>query len=125
MTDEQLVKQAQAMLDKAYAPYSGFRVGAALLCEDGRVYTGCNIENASYGGSICAERAAVAAAVSDGNRNFSKLAVISSGDKTCMPCGICRQVLFEFSKDLTVLCADGAGHISRFSIKELLPAAFE
>ena len=104
MTDMELLTLAEAARAHAYAPYSRYTVGAAALCRDGRVYTGCNIENASYGACLCAERAAVAAAVCDGNRELVKIAVTGSGEGLCTPCGICRQVIFEFSPDCAVIC---------------------
>lgn len=109
MTDQKLVEQAFAMLDFAYAPYSHFPVGAALLCADGSIYTGCNVENAAYGASICAERTALVKAVSEGHqKDIVRIAIASMSADYCWPCGICRQMLFEFSPDMVVLaaCAD-------------------
>ena len=124
MTDLELIAAAQAMLERAYAPYSGYRVGAALLGTNGKVYTGCNIESAAYSATICAERAALCQAVSDGCRTFSKLAVISSGEQTCTPCGVCRQMLYEFAPDLTVLCCNGEGEYQMIPLQQLLPYGF-
>ncbi|MGI6497646.1 MAG: cytidine deaminase [Oscillospiraceae bacterium] len=124
MTHEKLVQAAQEALPFAYAPYSNFQVGAALLCADGTVYTGCNVENAAFGAGICAERVALGKAVSEGKRDFLSLAVVSRGDAYCVPCGICRQMFWEFSKELLVLCANGSGAFVSYSIKELLPHAF-
>ncbi len=124
MTDEELIACARAMLEKAYAPYSGYRVGAALLGSDGQVYTGCNIESAAYSATICAERAAVCQAVSAGCRRFRRLAVISSGEAMCTPCGVCRQLLYEFSDGMVVLCCKGSGEYEAKSIEELLPFGF-
>ncbi|MCL2030295.1 MAG: cytidine deaminase [Oscillospiraceae bacterium] len=104
MTDTALLTLAEAARARAYAPYSGYSVGAAALCRDGRVYTGCNIENASYGACLCAERAALAGAVSGGNREIVKIAVAGSGDGLCTPCGICRQVISELSPECLVVC---------------------
>jgi len=123
MTDRELVKRALAARSGAYAPYSGFAVGAALLAADGTVYTGANIENASYGLSMCAERVALFKAVSEGRREFSVLAV-ACGDDHCRPCGACRQVLAEFAPDLRVLMADARGDFRETSLAELLPEAF-
>ena len=109
MTDHELVSLALGAREKAYAPYSRFLVGAALLCADGSVYTGCNIENASYPCGLCAERAAAAQAISAGNRAFAVLAVAGSGEEVCTPCGLCRQFLFEFAPNLRVLCANRSG----------------
>lgn len=119
-----LVDAARAVRAQAYAPYSRFRVGAALLGKSGRVYTGCNVENVSYGGTICAERAAVCAAVAAGERDFAALAVAAEKEDIT-PCGLCRQVLCEFSKDgaLPVFCA-GPGGVRRFTLAQLLPQAF-
>lgn len=124
MTDLELIAAAQAMLERAYAPYSGYRVGAALLGTNGKVYTGCNIESAAYSATICAERAALCRAVSNGCRSFEKLAVISSGDEMCTPCGVCRQMLYEFSEDLIVLCCNGAGEYQTIPLQHLLPYGF-
>jgi cytidine deaminase len=125
ITDEQLVKIAMDMRDRAYAPYSGFAVGAALLCEDGSVYRGCNVENASYGATICAEQTAAVSAVADGNVEFVKIAVAGTGDEYCVPCGICRQFLREFTADLVFLCANSEGEFKQYSYEDLLPNAFE
>ena len=118
-----LVDAARAAQQRAYAPYSRFRVGCALEAADGRVFVGCNVENASYGLTICAERAAVCAAVVAGARQFRRAVVVSDADPPAAPCGACRQVLSEFGADLRV---DGVGAASTVSwtIAELLPAAF-
>lgn len=119
----QLVRRAAEARKNAYAPYSGFAVGAALLCTDGTVFTGCNVENASYPAGICAERSALSAAVSAGKRRFAAIAV-AAGENPTPPCGICRQALAEFG-DLDVLCADQNGSRCRvFSLRELLPVSF-
>jgi cytidine deaminase len=119
----QLIQRAAAARKNAYAPYSGFAVGAALLCADGTVFTGCNVENASYPAGICAERSALFAAVSAGKRRFSAIAIAAGEDPTA-PCGICRQAFAEFGK-LDVLCANQDGSRCRmFSLRELLPEAF-
>ena len=119
-----LLESAAAARENAYAPYSGFRVGAALLCASGKIYVGVNVENISFGGTICAERAAVCAAVAAGERAFSALAV-TAGSSPVTPCGICRQVLSEFSKDgkLVVICGVDGGY-NTFSLEKLLPEAF-
>ena len=124
MTDQALVDLAFSMLERSYVPYSRFPVGAALLCPDGTVFTGCNIENAAYGPTICAERAAVAKAVSEGHREFSAIAVAGRSEDYCWPCGVCRQVLYEFAPELTVLVARGDGDYVKLSLKELLPHGF-
>jgi cytidine deaminase len=117
-----LIAKAMEAREKAHAPYSHFAVGAALLGKSGRVYTGCNVENASYGLSICAERAAVFKAVSEGERDFEAIAVVTENGVT--PCGACRQVLMEFGEDMQVIVADGAGEYRVFTLQELLPEAF-
>ena len=124
MRKEDLVKIAGDMRQKAYVPYSKYQVGAAILCKDGSVYTGCNVENASYGMTICGERTALVKAVSEGNKDFDMLAVISNSDEYCMPCGACRQMLDEFAPDLTILCAKANGEYKEFTMKELLPYSF-
>ena len=123
--DKDLVESALQAREQAYAPYSGFPVGAALLAASGRVFTGCNVENASYPLTICAERAALFRAVSDGEREFEAIAVVSVTGAT--PCGACRQVLSEFGGPdghLRVLVGDTAGSIRSFTIAELLPEVF-
>lgn len=124
-TDESLVDQARQARERAYAPYSGFPVGAALLGRSGRVYTGCNVENASYPLTCCAERSALFKAVSDGERDFEAIAVVT--DTGAMPCGACRQVLREFGGpdgDLRVIVADLEDNARTFTIDELLPGGF-
>lgn len=116
-------------MENAYSPYSNYRVGAALLCGNGKVYTGCNIENASYGATVCAERTAFFKAVGDGERDFSMLAVAGGTDKEIsdkfLPCGICRQVMAEFCKpDFTVLVVTGEKSYKELTLSELLPNAF-
>lgn len=124
MTDEELVALALKARENAYAPYSDFQVGAALLCEDGSVYTGCNVENAAYSCGICAERTAAVKAVSEGKRAFAALAVAGSSAAFCTPCGLCRQFLYEFAPQLRVLCANAAGEYEVFSLSELLICGF-
>ncbi len=122
MTDS-LVDAARAVQQQAYAPYSHFRVGAAIEADTGAVFVGCNVENASYGLTICAERAAVAAAVAAGVRRIQRAVVVTDSDPPAAPCGACRQVLSEFGPDMTV-DAVGPARTSRWSLRELLPAAF-
>jgi cytidine deaminase len=125
MTDSELVDRAQQARERAYAPYSSFPVGAALLGRSGRVYTGCNVENAAYPLVTCAERTAVTKAISEGEREFEAIAVVTATGAT--PCGACRQILREFSGpegDLRVIVADTAGHVRTFTITELLPEGF-
>ena len=127
MTDRELVETAADTMKNAYAPYSGFKVGAALLAESGAVYSGCKTENASYPAGICAERAALAAAVTAGERKFLKLAVVGgkSGVITdfCTPCGICRQALSEFGGDTEILLFNGS-MIKKLRLSDLLPDSF-
>lgn len=125
MTERELIDLAFSMLDKSYCPYSGFPVGAALLCGDGRVFTGCNVENAAYGSTICAERTAVVKAVSEGYRDdFKCIAIAGNSDDYCWPCGSCRQVLYEFAPGLTVLAARKDGQYVAIPLEELLPHGF-
>ena len=125
MTKEELCRAAWAMLDQAYAPYSHFRVGAALECRDGTVFTGCNIENAAYSPSICAERVAVSKAVSEGHRDFARIAIAADTDRFTSPCGGCRQVLWEFAPDLEVLLYNRRGKIQELTLRQLLPYSFD
>lgn len=125
MNHDALVQLAFSMLERAYVPYSGFPVGAALLCKDGSVYTGCNIENAAYGSTICAERTALVKAVSEGHlADWDALAVVGNSVDYCWPCGSCRQMLYEFCPDLTVLVARGDGDYVTLPLRKLLPYGF-
>lgn len=124
MTNEELLKKAKEGLSKAYTPYSNFQVGAALLSEEGKVFVGCNIENASYGATICAERTAMVKAISEGYTKFSKIAVVSNGGAYTYPCGICRQFMSEFMLDGKVILEDKEKGILEHSLSDLLPAAF-
>ena len=124
----ELIEKAKQAMEKAYAPYSGFQVGAALLCADGSIYTGCNIENASFSPTICAERTAFAKAVSEGKRDFKAIAVCGGkgGHITglCTPCGVCRQVMAEFCKeDFQVILVKADGYEMR-TLSQLLPDSF-
>jgi len=125
MTDSELMSLARSMLERAYVPYSRFPVGAALLCADGTVYTGCNIENASYGATVCAERTALFKAVSEGHRDdLVRLAVTGNTQGPCWPCALCRQALYEFAPHLELLVGDREGRITRTTLDRLLPNAF-
>lgn len=121
MTDRELLNMAFAASENAYAPYSGFRVGAALECADGSVFLGCNVENAAFGDTVCAERTAVFKAVSEGRRDFRRIAVAAASEDYCLPCGSCLQVLREFSEDMEVLAARGDGHYVSYKLNALLP----
>jgi len=125
VSEDDLVAEARRMRAHAYAPYSGFRVGCALLTTDGRVFTGANVENAAYSPTICAERVALPAAVVAGARGFALLAVAGGGPDPVTPCGVCRQVLAEFAPDLVVLAAGDTGPAQRLVLsRDLLPHAF-
>lgn len=124
LTDLELIEAARQAREKAYVPYSHFPVGAALLTEDGTLYTGCNIENASYGLANCAERTAIFKAVSDGHHRIAVLAVTADTDKPVSPCGACRQVISEFGPEARVILANLKGDVRVTSVPELLPGAF-
>ena len=124
MTREELKAAAVAMLDRAYCPYSHFAVGAALECADGTVYTGCNIENAAFSPTICAERTAVAKAVSEGHTDFVRIVVAGRSKDYCVPCAVCRQVLREFAPGIEIICLNGKGEEQVFTLPELLPHSF-
>lgn len=125
MTDQELVKRAFEMHRFSYVPYSHFPVGAALLAGDGRVFTGCNVENAAYGSTVCAERTALLKAVSEGCREgWTAIAIAGQGADFCWPCGACRQMLYEFAPDLRVLAARGDGQYAKARLSELLPHGF-
>lgn len=129
MTPEALVQEAMQAMQNAYAPYSGFKVGAALLCADGTVYRGCNIENAAYGPSNCAERTAIFKAVSEGNRTFAAIAVVGGKNGAVTeifpPCGVCRQVMQEFcAPDFMIYMGRGDGSYVAVRLDALLPYGF-
>ncbi len=125
MTERELVDRAFAMLDRSYAPYSHFPVGAALECADGTVFTGCNVENAAYGSTICAERTAAVKAISEGHRDdFVRIAIVGNSTDYCWPCGACRQFLFEFAPDLECLIARGDHEYVKLPLRELLAHGF-
>ena len=117
-----LVQEAARARQNAYAPYSRYRVGAAVLTTDGRVFTGCNVENAVYPLGLCAERVAIFKAVSEGYRDFKAIAVVT--DNGGSPCGSCRQVMHEFAPEMTVFIADERGEMRRTTVAELLPDSF-
>ncbi|KAJ1973628.1 hypothetical protein H4R34_005009 [Dimargaris verticillata] len=120
-----LVEKALGARGHSYSPYSKFRVGSALVTKDGTVYTGCNVENASYGGAICAERTSMVKAVSEGHRDFVAIAVATDLTETFgTPCGICRQFMSEFGTDLVVILVKPSGDVQQHTLKQLLPLAF-
>lgn len=123
MTDNELIQIAKQAAEQAYAPYSNFFVGAALLTTDGQVFRGCNIENASYGATNCAERTAIFKAVSEGYRSFEAIAVIAKDGSTAYPCGICLQVMQEFMQDGRIILEQD-GDIVIYQLKDLLPKGF-
>jgi len=122
---DRLIQAARDARDRAYAPYSRFRVGAALVAADGTVYTGCNVENRSFGLTVCAERVAVAKAVADGKKSFRALAVVTDTAPPATPCGMCRETLAEFAADLPIMVANLAGERREYRLRELHPAPFE
>ncbi len=124
MTNTELLSIADKAMGNAYAPYSKFKVGAALLCKDGTVFTGCNIENATYGATNCAERTAIFKAVSEGQRDFEAIAIVSSGGDETFPCGICRQVMTEFAPELKIVLCDQNKNEHIYHLSELLPKTF-
>ena len=119
----QLYDIAQKVSRNAYAPYSGFKVGAALLTEDGRVYSGVNIENSSYGATICAERTAFVKAISEGEKQFTAIAVYAEGEEA-IPCGICRQFMYEFAPEIMVITGTSRDELNVRTLTELLPVGF-
>ena len=124
MNYAELVKAASEARENAYAPYSLFKVGAALLTTKGTIYTGCNIENAAYSHTVCAERVALYKAVCSGDRSFAAIAIVTAADIPVPPCGACRQVMAEFSADMRIIMANTKGDIVISNISELLPMAF-
>ncbi len=125
ISNEELVKIADEAKEFAYSPYSNFKVGAALLGKSGKVYTGCNVENSAYGATNCAERTAIFKAVSEGEKEFDKIAIMSSSGDFTSPCGICRQVIFEFIQDGEIILGTNKGEVKAYAVKELLPEGFK
>ena len=128
MTNEDLIALAREMTRHSYAPYSRFCVGAALLCRDGRVYTGCNIENAAFGPTVCAERVAIFSAVRDGERDFERIAIVGGEEGRITsftpPCGVCRQVMREFCRDDFIVVLSDGDRIREITLAALLPDSF-
>jgi len=125
MTKRDLINKAKEAKEFAYVPYSGFQVGAALKTKSGKVYTGCNIENSSFGATNCAERTAIYKAISEGETDFESIAVVSSAGDITYPCGICRQVMSEFMKDADIFFEDKDGNIIDSSVHEMMPHMFD
>lgn len=123
-TDTQLINEARQAQEKAYAPYSEFSVGAALLTRDGNIYTGANIENSSFGLTVCAERVAIFKAVFDGVRSFQTIAITGSGTGYLYPCGACLQVLAEFAPGISIIVSNEKNEIRKYTLKDLLPQIF-
>jgi cytidine deaminase len=121
---DELIRSAMEAKGKAIAPYSGFRVGAAVETASGRVYTGCNIEASSYSLTICAERVALFKALSEGERDFTRIIIATDTDDFCPPCGACRQVLWDFAPDLEVILVNRKGEAKHSWLRDLYPAAF-
>jgi len=121
---EELISAAKEVRENAYARFSNFKVGAAILSADGRVFTGCNVENSSYGLTICAERAALFKAVSEGATDIVALALVTDSTPPARPCGACRQVLFEFNPDLEIVLANMNGKIDKFKLSDIFPEGF-
>ena len=120
-----LIKMAIESQENSYSPYSNFKVGSALLTKSGKIFKGCNVENAAYGPSNCAERTAIFSAVANGERDFEKIAIIcGNGDEFGAPCGVCRQVIYEFNPEMEVILAKKNGEYKIYKAYELLPEAF-
>lgn len=124
-TDKELVEAARAVRENAYAPFSEFKVGSALLSDDGEIITGSNVESASYGLTVCAERVAVWNAISQGKRKIKKLAVVADTEDLTPPCGVCRQIIWEFGGDIPVIFSNLNGKTETVQMKDLLPRAFD
>lgn len=124
-SDEQLIAAARAARENAHAPFSNFRVGAAVRSKSGRIFAGCNVENASYGLTLCAERVAIFKAISEGEREFDAIAVVTDADTLTPPCGACRQIIWEFCGDVPVILANLHGKIERERSLNLLPRPFD
>jgi cytidine deaminase len=124
-TEEKLIQTAKDARQRAFAPYSNFKVGAALLAKNGETFTGCNIENASYGLTICAERVAIFKAISEGAKDFERIVIVADTENLTPPCGACRQIIWEFCGDVPVTLTNLKGAVETFQMSELLPRAFD
>lgn len=122
---QELIETAKTARLQSIAPFSNFLVGAAVRTEDGKVYTGCNVESASYGLTVCGERVAIWKALSEGERKFSELAIVADTETLTPPCGTCRQIIWEFAKNATIILGNLHGETQEVSIRELLPRAFD
>ncbi|MFN0140910.1 MAG: cytidine deaminase [Pyrinomonadaceae bacterium] len=124
-TDKELIEAARDVRENAYAPFSDFRVGAALETDDGEIISGCNVESASYGLTVCAERVAIWKAISQGRRKIVKIAVVADTEELTPPCGVCRQIIWEFGGDIPVVFANLSGKAETVQMRDLLPRAFD
>lgn len=124
MTNQQLIKLAIKARQNSYSPYSNYKVGACLLCKNGKTFLGTNVENSAYSPCNCAERSAIFSAISNGEKDFKALAIVGSSDGICYPCGVCRQVILELAKDAKIICAQNESNYEVKTIADLLPNAF-
>jgi cytidine deaminase len=124
-TEKELIDAAREVRDLAHAPYSNFQVGAAVEAEDGTIYTGCNVESASYGLTVCAERVAIWKGISEGVKKFGRIAVVVDTEELTPPCGVCRQIIWEFCGDVPVILSNLKGKTETIQMSELLPRAFD
>jgi cytidine deaminase len=124
MEDKSLIKIAMEAREKSYSPYSNFKVGAAVYTKSGKIFTGCNIESASYTPTICAERVALSKCISEGNTDIEKIAVVGSENSISFPCGVCRQFILEFGRDIKIICAKNYNSYEVYTIGDLLPNGF-
>jgi len=124
-TDKELIAAATKIRENAYAPFSDFRVGSALETDDGQIIAGCNVESASYGLTVCAERVAIWKAISEGKRKIKHIAVVADTEELTPPCGVCRQIIWEFGGDIPVILANLKGKVETVQMKDLLPRAFD
>ena len=125
MSKQKLIELANEARERAFAPYSNFKVGAAIETDEGEIFIGCNIESASYGLTVCAERVAIWKAVSEGKKNFKTIAVVVDTEELTPPCGVCRQIIWEFCHDIPVILANLKGKSEVIQMRELLPRAFD
>ncbi len=124
-TDKELIAAATKIRENAYAPFSDFKVGSALETDDGQIIAGCNVESASYGLTVCAERVAIWKAISEGKRKIKHIAVVADTEELTPPCGVCRQIIWEFGGDIPVILANLKGKVETMQMKDLLPRAFD